>query len=85
MAEGVGYSEDASAAPPRERTVYRRDLDEYTDWMTKSTSDTGAAWFTRRLFREGEVLYAATAWTANGPWHVYERDSSALLALDLDI
>lgn len=76
---------EVAVAPPRERTMYRRDQETYTDWMTKATPDAGAPWFTRRLFRGEHLLYAATAWSADGPWHVWERDSSALLALDLDI
>lgn len=78
-------AEPPPAAPPRERTIWRREHPDYTDWLTHAVPPQGPAWYTRRLYRNDHVLYAATAWSSDGPWQVWERDSAALLALDLDL
>lgn len=77
--------QDSAAPPPRERTVSRREHDEYTDWTTQVIPDDGRPWYTRRLYREGRVFYSATSWERDGPWTVWERDNAELLALGLDL
>lgn len=73
-------------APPRERTMRRRDKGEYADWLTETVPDEGPRWYTRRVYAHtGRILYIATSWQPHGPWTVWERDSSALLSMGIDL
>lgn len=73
------------AAPPRERTVVRRDHDDFVEWITEVAPADGDVYYCRRVVYDRRFIYEATAWTRRGPWTVYHRDSSMLLALGVDL
>lgn len=71
-------------SPPRERTLLRRDRVDYIEWVTEIEYEGQAPYFCRRLYRDQQMLYEATSYSRNGPWTVYTRDNSTLLALGID-
>jgi hypothetical protein len=78
---------DAYQAPPpapAERTIRRLDRGSHIDWVTEVRSGE-QVFYARRLYRDTRMLYEATAWSINGPWHVSLRDNSALLALGITL
>lgn len=77
-------SEEGSAVAPLERTKRRLDCGDYIDWITE-VEQGDQRFFVRRLYRETQLLYVATAWSMRGPWTVQHRDTSALLALGVAI
>jgi hypothetical protein len=81
-AEDVAQEE--AQAPPRERTIRRLDRVDYIEWVTEIIPDGGRPYYCRRLYRDRDMLYEATAWSPRGPWTVYHRDNTALLALGVD-
>jgi hypothetical protein len=81
---GVGAEdegpEDVAEVPPAEVTVRRADRGTHTEWITQ-VSDGDQVWFARRLYQDAVVFYEATSWNVNGPWRVWHRDNSIMLAL----
>jgi hypothetical protein len=77
-------AQDEAQAPPRERTIRRVDRVDYIEWVTEILPEGGNPYYCRRLYHGRAMLYEATAWSPQGPWTVYHRDNTALLALGVD-
>ncbi len=72
--------------PPREVEVHRIRHADYTDLMTRVIPDASQSYFARRIIsRKGQQLWSATAYQIEGPWKIWKRESSELLALGLNI
>lgn len=82
----VSEPAEAEVEPPPEPAaevpVTRNEGHGYTELVTKVGSKPRAH-YARRILARGRVIYAATSWNLDGPWHVWERDTSAMLGLGL--
>jgi hypothetical protein len=76
----------SSSEVDAEREVRRQVEDDWIEVVTHVQPVEGRPYFARRVLnRRGKVIYAATAWQANGPWKVYERDNAALMLIGLSL
>lgn len=81
----AGGADTADDEPPRE-TVIERFTDSDALHITTRTVRAGMhPYFTKRVIARGRTIYSATAWNRSGPWKVWTRDTSALLARGIDL
>jgi hypothetical protein len=75
-------TDDAPTAPVAETPVVRNEGRGYVELITRVESRPQPH-FARRVLAQGRTVYSATSWNLSGPWHVWERDVSAMLGLGL--
>jgi hypothetical protein len=76
----------APGVPPRELEVHRHVYVGYIDLLTQVIPDAGHAYYVRRILsRKGHQIWVANAYQLAGPWKVWQREPSELLALGLNI
>jgi hypothetical protein len=74
--------DEAEEDAPQEHEISRKCGEKHVDLMTVTHAE--KPYYTRRIFTySGEVIYAATAWSAAGPWSVSVRNNSLLLAYNV--
>jgi hypothetical protein len=72
------------AAPPREEQISMTHFRRHFEILTQSFPEGQRTFFTRRLFLySGKQLWVGTAFAETGPWKVWERATSELIALGL--
>ena len=77
-------AEEASATPPREEQISMTHLKRHFEILSQSFPEGQPTFFTRRLFLySGKQLWVGTSFQEKGPWKVWERATSELLALGL--
>lgn len=70
------------ATPTAETPISRNEGNGYVELVTRVESRP-TPHFARRVIARGRVIYSATSWSLDGPWHVWERNVSAMLGLGL--
>jgi hypothetical protein len=79
----VRAAEDEGLAPPAAETpISRNEGNGYVELVTRVESRPDPH-YARRIIARGRVIYSATSWHLDGPWHVWERNVSAMLGLGL--
>lgn len=71
--------------PPREQLVDRFTDGDALHLTTHTTKPGLAPYYTKRIVARGRTIYSATAWMLEGPWKVWTRDTSALLARGINL
>jgi hypothetical protein len=74
--------EDPPPEPDAETPIARNEGHGYVELVTQVKSKPRSH-YARRILAKGRVIYAATSWSLDGPWHVWERDTAAMLGLGL--
>ena len=82
----VGQAPVVSSKQPKEVERLRRYVkDNVIELFTEVHPDGAKPFFVRRLISsDGELLFSASSFSAEGPWKEFTRNSSALLALGID-
>jgi hypothetical protein len=76
---------EVRAPPPQESEIRRSPYDRHFELVTVVTDGTQRPFYARRLARyDGQLLWAGSSYSVNGPWTEYHRDNGQLLALGLN-
>lgn len=82
----VAMANGSPSAAPQETRVSLKNYDGYFDLITRVVPADGAPYFTRRIAKTtGVLLWCGTSYQLEGPWTVYQRNASELLALGIEL
>lgn len=69
------------SVPPAEVQLSRNTGDGWVELVSMVAVQ--RPYFVRRIVAQARVIYVATAWSPQGPWHVEQRDAMTMMVLGL--
>lgn len=70
-----------TSVPPAEVQLSRNTGDGWVELVSMVAVQ--RPYFVRRIVAQARVIYVATAWSPQGPWHVEQRDAMTMMVLGL--